>query len=142
MKLNCDLGESYGAWRMGQDERVMPHIDQASIATGFHAGDPLTIARALAAARRHGVAVGAHPAYPDLAGFGRRSMALSRDELVASLLYQIAALDGMAAASGIELAYVKPHGALYHDMMARAAVRAAVMEAVASCRRPKPARSG
>ncbi|MDP4916723.1 MAG: LamB/YcsF family protein, partial [Haliea sp.] len=77
MLLNCDLGESFGSWRVGMDNAVMPHIDQANIACGFHAGDPLTIDRTLALAAQHGVTPGAHPAYPDLVGFGRRSMALS-----------------------------------------------------------------
>lgn len=136
MLLNCDLGESYGSWRMGLDDAVMPHIDQANIACGFHAGDPLTIDRTLALAARHGVSVGAHPAYPDLVGFGRRSMALSEDELASSLRYQIAALDGMAACHGLQITYVKPHGALYNDMMADDAVRTAVMRSVAGYHRP------
>ena len=132
MLLNCDLGESYGSWTMGHDASVMPHIDQASIACGFHAGDPLTMRRTLALAGEHGVAIGAHPAYPDLVGFGRRSMALGSEELIATLHYQIAALDGMARSQGLTLSYVKPHGALYHDMMGSTAVRAAVLQAVAS----------
>jgi len=136
MLLNCDLGESYGNWTMGQDAAVMPHIDQASIACGFHAGDPLTLRRTLQLAAEHGVTVGAHPAYPDLVGFGRRSMALSRDELTAALHYQIAALDGMARSLGLDIAYVKPHGALYHDMMRHAEVRATLLQAVASYHRP------
>jgi UPF0271 protein len=132
MLLNCDLGESYGCWAMGDDASVMPHIDQASIACGFHAGDPLTMRRTLALAAEHGVAVGAHPAYPDLVGFGRRSMVLSREELIANLHYQVAALDGMARSLGMTLAYVKPHGALYHDMMNDQAVRSALLQAAAS----------
>ena len=132
MLLNCDLGESYGSWTMGHDASVMPHIDQASIACGFHAGDPLTMRRTLALAAEHGVAVGAHPAYPDLAGFGRRSMVLSREELIANLHYQVAALDGMARSLGLTLSYVKPHGALYHDMMSNQSVRSALLQAVAS----------
>lgn len=131
MLLNCDLGESYGNWRMGMDAQVMPHIDLANIACGFHAGDPVTINATLRLAARHGVSVGAHPAYPDLSGFGRRSMALSPEELHATLHYQVAALDGMARAEQLVLGYVKPHGALYNDMMADARVRATVMRAVA-----------
>lgn len=138
MQLNCDLGESYGSWTMGLDDQVMPHIDQASVACGFHAGDPLTIGRTLALAAQHGVSVGAHPAYPDLVGFGRRSMQLSADEIIAGLHYQVAALEGMALNQGLTLAYVKPHGALYNDMMASAAVRAAIMQALASYHRPLP----
>jgi UPF0271 protein len=111
MLLNCDLGESYGSWTMGLDEEVMPHIDQANIACGFHGGDPLTMRRTLALAARHNVTVGAHPAYPDLVGFGRRPMNLSADEIVANMHYQMAALEGMASSQDLHLSYVKPHGA-------------------------------
>jgi UPF0271 protein len=138
MLLNCDLGESYGSWTMGLDAQVMPHIDQANIACGFHGGDPLTIRKTLALAAQHGVTIGAHPAYPDLVGFGRRSMNLSSDEIIASLHYQVAALDGMASSQQLVLSYVKPHGALYNDMMAKADVRAAIMQAMASYHRPLP----
>jgi 5-oxoprolinase (ATP-hydrolysing) subunit A len=123
---------------MGMDDQVMPHIDQANVACGFHGGDPLTIRKTLALAARHGVSVGAHPAYPDLVGFGRRSMNLSRDEIVAGVLYQVSALDGMARSAGVELAYVKPHGALYNDMMAKPEVREALLEAMQSYCRPLP----
>ena len=136
MLLNCDLGESYGSWTMGLDEEVMPHIDQANIACGFHAGDPLTMRATLALAARHGVSIGAHPAYPDLVGFGRRSMDLSANELIPALHYQVAALEGMALSQGLELAYVKPHGALYNDMMAKPEVRAAILQALKSYHRP------
>jgi len=136
MLLNCDLGESYGSWTMGMGEEVMPHIHQANIACGFHAGDPLTMRATLALAARHGVSVGAHPAYPDLVGFGRRSMNLSSDELIAAVHYQVAALEGMALSQGLEVTYVKPHGALYNDMMAKPEVRAAIMEALTSFHRP------
>ncbi len=136
MLLNCDLGEGYGSWTMGMDAAVMPHLDQANIACGFHAGDPLTMHRTLALAAEHEVAIGAHPAYPDIVGFGRRSMTLSRAEIIATLHYQIAALDGMAQNLGLALAHVKPHGALYHDMMARSEVRAAIFEALMRYHRP------
>jgi UPF0271 protein len=136
MLLNCDLGESYGSWAMGLDAEVMPHIDQANIACGFHGGDPVTITRTLALAARYGVTVGAHPSYPDLVGFGRRSMNLSPEEIIACLHYQVAALEGMALGQELELAYVKPHGALYNDMMANPDVRAAIMQALASYHRP------
>ena len=138
MLLNCDLGESYGSWTMGLDAEVMPHIDQANIACGFHGGDPLTMRNTLALAAAHGVSIGAHPAYPDLVGFGRRSMTLSADELIATLHYQLAALDGMATSAGLSVDYIKPHGALYNDMMANADVRATVMQALASYHRPLP----
>jgi UPF0271 protein len=136
MLLNCDLGESFGNWRMGLDEEVMPFLDQANIACGFHGGDPLIMEKTLRLAANHGVSIGAHPAYPDLVGFGRRSMALSDDELRSTLLYQIAAIDGMAATIGVTLDYVKPHGALYNDMMADARVRGVVMQSVADYHRP------
>mgnify|MGYP001163525135 CR=1 FL=1 len=136
MQLNCDLGESYGSWNMGHDAAVMPYIDQASIACGFHAGDPLTMRNTLAIAAQHNVAIGAHPAYPDIVDFGRRSMALSRDEIIACLHYQVSALEGMAQSQGLALAYVKPHGAFYHDMMAQEDVRAAIFDAIASYHQP------
>lgn len=138
MLLNCDLGESYGSWTMGLDADVMPHIDQANIACGFHGGDPVTMRRTLALAARHGVSVGAHPAYPDMVGFGRRSMSLSADEIIASLHYQVAALEGMALSQGLTIDYVKPHGALYNDMMANKDIRSAIMQAIAVFHRPLP----
>ena len=136
MLLNCDLGESFGAWKMGMDENVMPHIDQANIACGFHAGDPVIMLRTLKLAKQCNVAVGAHPSYPDLAGFGRRSMACTPEEIKAFMLYQISALDGMATSAGVDLSYVKPHGALYNDMMANTETRSAVMAAVAAFHKP------
>ncbi len=136
LMLNCDLGESYGSWRMGRDEDVMPHIDQANIACGFHGGDPLVMRNTLALAKQHGVMPGAHPAYPDLVGFGRRSMNCSADEIESFVHYQVAALDGLAKIQGLELAYVKPHGALYNDMMAKESVRAPIMRAIAGYHRP------
>lgn len=134
--LNCDLGESFGSWKMGLDEAVFPHIDQANIACGFHAGDPLVMMNTLALAKQYGVAVGAHPAYPDLVGFGRRSMNCSKDEIIGFVLYQLSALDGMAKSQGLTLEYVKPHGALYNDMMAKNDVRQAIIQAVAQYHRP------
>ena len=130
MLLNCDLGESYGSWTIGNDAKAMAHINQANIACGFHAGDPLIMQTTLRSAKAHGVMVGAHPAYPDLVGFGRRSMNCSSAEIVAFMHYQIAAIDGMATCEGTKLAYVKPHGALYNDMMSKDAVRQSIMQAV------------
>lgn len=138
MLLNCDLGESYGSWTMGLDAQVMPHIHQANIACGFHGGDPVTMRKTLTLAAEHGVSIGAHPAYPDLVGFGRRSMNLSPGELIASLHYQVAALEGMARSVGLDLEYVKPHGALYNDMMAKSEVRATILQALACYHRPLP----
>ena len=128
--LNCDMGESFGAWTMGLDEQVMPHVDCANIACGFHASDPSTMRRTVALAAEHGVRVGAHPAYPDLVGFGRRSMNCSAQEVEDMLLYQIGALDGICRAEGARVEYVKPHGALYNDMMRRPELLRAVMQAV------------
>jgi len=129
--LNCDLGESFGAWKMGLDDQVMPFIDQANIACGFHAGDPIVMKKTLLSAKRHNVVVGAHPSYPDLAGFGRRSMNLNPVEIIAIVEYQIAALAGMANNINMPITYVKPHGALYNDMMANGHIRSAVMQAIA-----------
>lgn len=129
MKLNCDLGESFGAWTMGRDAEVMPLIDMANIACGFHASDPLIMARTVALARDHQVDIGAHPAYPDLVGFGRRSLSCSPEELHALLTYQIGALDGLCRAQGTRVKYVKPHGALYNDMMRDPAVLETVLKA-------------
>ena len=134
--LNSDLGESFGSWTIGRDEAVMPHIDQANIACGFHAGDPLVLQKTLALAKLNKVMPGAHPGYPDLVGFGRRSMNCSDDEIHSMVSYQIAAIDGMAKNQGLDLAYVKPHGALYNDMMAKQSVRAAIMRAVSDYHRP------
>ena len=134
--LNCDLGESFGAWKMGLDDQVMPFIDQANIACGFHAGDPIVMKKTLLSAKGHNVVVGAHPSYPDLAGFGRRSMNLPAVEIIAIVQYQIAALAGMAENINMPITYVKPHGALYNDMMANGHIRSAVMEAIAGSHLP------
>lgn len=121
---------------MGVDQAVMPFIDQANIACGFHAGDPLVINQTLELAKQHKVTVGAHPSYPDLAGFGRRSMNCSMDEIQALLNYQIAVMDGMARNHGLSLHYVKPHGALYNDMMKRDDVREVIMQTIAAYHTP------
>ncbi|THG86120.1 LamB/YcsF family protein [Pseudomonas sp. A-1] len=128
--LNCDIGESFGAWTMGLDAEVMPHIDCANIACGFHAADPSIMRRTVALAVRHEVRIGAHPAYPDLVGFGRRSLACSAQEVEDMLLYQIGALDGICRAEGSRVSYVKPHGALYNDMMRKPELLRAVLRAV------------
>ncbi len=115
--LNCDMGESFGAWRMGLDEEVMPYVDCANIACGFHASDPGTMRRTVALAVEHGVQIAAHPSYPDLVGFGRRSMQCTPQEVQDMVLYQIGALDALCRAEGTRVSLVKPHGALYNDMM-------------------------
>ena len=130
--LNADMGESFGPWTMGQDEAVMPFVDLANVACGFHAADPDTMRRTVALAKAHGVRVGAHPAYPDLVGFGRRSLAVSPAEVENLVLYQLGALDAICRTEGTQVHYVKPHGALYNDMMQNEAILAAVMRALAA----------
>ena len=130
--LNADLGESFGAWRLGDDEAMLAIVTSANIACGFHAGDPLTLRRACAAALARGVAIGAQVSYRDLAGFGRREMTVPPDELAAEILYQLAALDGIARAEGGRVSYVKPHGALYNRAARDPEQAAAIASAVAS----------
>ncbi|EPJ88857.1 LamB/YcsF family protein [Pseudomonas sp. CFII64] len=129
--LNCDIGESYGAWTMGMDAEVMPFIDCANVACGFHAGDPSVMRKTVSLALANDVTIGAHPAYPDLVGFGRRSMACSPQEIHDLLHYQIGALDGICRAQGGRVHYVKPHGAMYNDMMANPVQLRAVIEGIA-----------
>lgn len=130
MKLNCDLGESFGAWTMGMDEKVMPFVDMANIACGFHASDPQIMSKTVLLAQTNKVEIGAHPAYPDLVGFGRRSMSCTPEEVESMLLYQIGALDGICRAYNCQVRYVKPHGALYNDMMADPNLLNTVMKTV------------
>ena len=125
------MGESFGRYRLGQDEAMMPHITSANIACGYHAGDPLVMDVTVRLAARHGVGIGAHPGFPDLQGFGRRNMNLSADELEAFVLYQVAALAGFARAAGVELAHVKAHGALYNMAAKDRAMAAAIARGVA-----------
>jgi 5-oxoprolinase (ATP-hydrolysing) subunit A len=124
--LNADLGESFGTWKLGDDGALMTIITSANVACGFHAGDPLTLRRTCALAAARGVTIGAQVSYRDLAGFGRREMDVPADELTAEVLYQIAALDGIARTEGAQVRYVKPHGALYHRT-ARDGVQAAAL---------------
>ena len=112
--LNCDLGESFGAYRIGMDGEVIPYISSANVACGFHASDPLVMQATVAAAKEHGVAVGAHPGYPDLVGFGRRNMNVTDKELKAMVQYQIGALKAFCDAAGVKMQHVKPHGAMYN----------------------------
>ncbi|MBU6246864.1 MAG: LamB/YcsF family protein [Xanthomonadaceae bacterium] len=116
--LNCDLGESFGAWRMGEDSVLLTLVSSANVACGFHAGDPTIMQRTVAEATARGVAIGAHVSLPDLQGFGRREMAVSPAEVHAMTLYQLGALDSFARAAGTTVAHMKPHGALY-NMAAR-----------------------
>lgn len=117
MLINCDMGESFGAWTMGQDALIMPYIDMANIACGMHASDPSVMQKTVQLANKHNVKIGAHPSYPDLQGFGRRHIAMSPDELESYVIYQLGALQGLCVSENTQISYVKPHGALYNDMM-------------------------
>jgi 5-oxoprolinase (ATP-hydrolysing) subunit A len=128
--LNCDMGESFGAWTMGVDEAIMPFITSVNIACGFHAGDPDTMRRTVECAVRHGVAVGAHPGFPDLIGFGRRDMNVTPEEARNFVLYQIGALSAFVRAQGARLSHVKPHGALYNRAARDAPLASAIALAV------------
>src|SRR5215216_4173192 len=128
--LNSDLGESFGRWTLGSDPDLMRTITSANVACGFHAGDPGVMRSTVRLARAAGVAVGAHPGLPDLAGFGRRKMAVSPEEVEDMVLYQVGAIAAIAAAEGVRLQHVKPHGALYNMAVKDAALAAAIAHAV------------
>jgi len=130
--LNADLGEALGQWPMGDDEAMLAIVTSANVACGFHAGDPVTTRRTVASAVSRGIAVGAHPSYRDLVGFGRRRMDYAHDELVADVVYQLGALDAFCRVAGTSVAYVKPHGALYNTIVADEAQARAVVEAIAA----------
>ena len=130
--LNCDMGESFGAYTIGHDAEVMPFITSANVACGFHAGDPGVMRRTVRLAREHGVAVGAHPGLPDLAGFGRREMQVAPQELEDAIVYQVGALAALAAAEGVSIQHVKAHGALYNMAGKDAALADAIARAVAA----------
>ena len=129
--LNCDMGESFGVYTIGDDAAVMRSITSANVACGFHAGDPSVIRRTLRLAKAHGVAVGAHPGFPDLVGFGRREIQATAAEVEDAVLYQVSALAGMAAAEGLTLQHVKAHGALYNMAARDSALASAIARAVA-----------
>lgn len=128
--LNCDLGESFGAYVIGADEAVLPYITSASVACGFHGGDPAVMRQTVTRAKALDVAIGAHPGLPDLVGFGRRAMDLTPDDAYDMVVYQIGALAGFAAAAGTRLRHVKPHGALYNMAAARRELADAIAHAV------------
>jgi len=130
--LNSDVGESFGNYKLGLDEAVIPLISSANVACGFHAGDPTVMKRTVKIAKENGVAIGAHPGFPDLIGFGRRSMDASLEEIHDYVLYQVGALQGVAAAQGIKLQHVKPHGALYNMAVVNNDIWDAVARAVAA----------
>jgi UPF0271 protein len=129
--LSCDLGESYGNFKVGSDEDVVPHIASASVGCGFHAGDPSTMRKTIELAKRHNVRVGAHPGFPDLLGFGRRNMDVSSRDITNYVLYQVGAMSAMCRVVGVPMQHVKPHGALM-DMAAQdSRIAIAIVEAVA-----------
>lgn len=129
LKLNCDMGESFGSWSKGLDEDVMPWVDMANIACGFHASDPDVMSKTLKLARSYSVKVGAHPGYHDLIGFGRRTIPMTQDQIVHSIVYQVGALKSLASLNDLHLDYIKPHGALYNDMMQNESVFIGILAA-------------
>ncbi len=129
--LNADLGESFGRWTLGDDAALLPVVTSANVACGFHAGDPRTLVETCRMAVEHGVAIGAQVGYRDLAGFGRRFVDVEPDDLYADVLYQLAALDGIARAAGGAVTYLKPHGALYHAVAVHEGQAQAVVQAAA-----------
>jgi UPF0271 protein len=132
LTLNCDMGESFGPWKMGNDEGIMPLIDAANIACGGHAGDPSTMRQCVALARKHETEIGAHVSYPDKEGFGRRAMDIRGQALVDLIHYQVGALDGIARAHSCRVTYIKPHGALYHAILTDPSLMNDIMRAAAS----------
>src|SRR5690242_11144981 len=128
--INCDMGESFGAYEIGADKDVMPHVTSANIACGFHGGDPAVMRATIAEAKARGVAVGAHPGLPDLIGFGRRAMQVTPQEVYDLIIYQVGALLGFARAAAVELRHVKPHGALYNMAAAQPGLADAIARAV------------
>lgn len=130
MDINCDAGESFGRWTLGEEEALFAQVTSVNIACGFHAGDPWHLQQTIARALRHGLRLGAHPSYPDLVGFGRRYMQVSSEELHALLVYQISAVKGMVEAQGGQLSHVKPHGALYNESAQNPGVATVIAQAV------------
>jgi UPF0271 protein len=129
--LNCDLGESFGNYKIGMDEEVIKYISSANIACGFHASDPLVMAKTVSLAKENGVSIGAHPGYPDLVGFGRRNMNVAPEELKAMVQYQIGALNAFCKAAGIKMKHVKPHGAMYNMASKDEKLALAIAEGIA-----------
>lgn len=128
--LNCDMGESFGAWKMGQDELILPYVSSANIACGYHAGDASVMRHTVALALKHGVKIGAHPGLPDLVGFGRRNMTISPENAYDIIVVQIGALAAVAASQGTRLHHVKAHGALYNMAVKDYALSLAIAQAV------------
>jgi 5-oxoprolinase (ATP-hydrolysing) subunit A len=130
LTINCDMGEGFGIYHMGDDEACMPFVTHANIACGFHASDPKVMWRTVAAAKKHGINVGAHPGFPDREGFGRREMKLSRHDTAAMVIYQVGALKGFLEKEGVALSHIKPHGALFGMAMKDAEMAHGIADAV------------
>jgi len=128
--INCDLGESFGNFKVGHDTEIMPFITSANIACGFHAGDPVVMARTVKLAKENKVTISAHPGFPDLIGFGRRDMSLSKEEIRNTVIYQVGALEAFAKAANMNLQHIKPHGALYNAAAKNETYANAIIEAV------------
>jgi UPF0271 protein len=126
------MGESFGIWKMGLDEEIMPYIDMANLACGFHAGDAMTMSKSVSLAKMHNVIIGAHPAYQDLVGFGRRSIFCTIEEIISFVIYQIGAINAFCKVNNTSISYVKPHGALYNDMMKDENIFRAILSAISS----------
>lgn len=136
--LNSDLGESFGHWKINDETQIMPYLDQANLACGFHAGDFMCMAKSVQLALTHKLSIGAHPGYPDLQGFGRRTMQYSAEEVTNMMLYQMGALDAFCLANGTKIAYVKPHGALYNTIAKDMTLLEAALIACARYRQDLP----
>ena len=132
MKLNADVGEGYGVWTMGDDEVLFPYIHMANIACGGHASDPITMQKTVRLAKKYDVAVGAHPSFPDILGFGRRTMSMDPEEAALHMLSQVGSLQLIAASEGAVIEYIKPHGALYNQMMDDLSLMTSILKALAS----------
>ena len=128
--INCDMGESFGNWKMGDDEGMMPLITTANVACGFHASDPVTMVNTVKLAKQHGVVVGSHPGLPDLLGFGRRAMNITAEDAYAYVVYQVGALQAALAVEGMKLHHIKPHGAFYSVLKSNEELAEAVAEAI------------
>ncbi|WP_419768722.1 5-oxoprolinase subunit PxpA [Arcobacter sp.] len=132
IKLNCDVGDSFGIWKMGNDEEIMPYINMANLACGFHAGDALNMEKAVSLAVKYNVQMGAHIAYQDLSGFGRRKIVYSLEEILAIVIYQMGALNAFCKIYGKSISYVKPHGSLFNDMMDDESIFKSILSAISA----------
>ena len=130
LKLNCDMGESFGVYKLGLDEELMPYINMANLACGFHASDPVEMHKSIQRCKEYQIEIGCHPSYPDLVGFGRREMKCSLEEIVSFILYQLGALSALCKSYDVPLTYLKPHGALYNSMMRDESIFKAIAKAI------------